>query len=103
MNHSQLLCRIRTHLSRYNHEFAYAWIPHTNSNPNTNQSASPGLFMFYKYWLRFEIEIGLQFVPAASAAALCYCIVHMEWAINSLFMPTVQAFRPQKSTKTRCL
>ena len=31
----------------------------------------------------------------------CYCAVHMEWVINSLFMPTTLSFRPQKSAKTR--
>jgi len=36
--------------------------------------------------LCFETQIILRFMPTASAAAMCYYAVHLEWAINSIFM-----------------
>ena len=39
------------------------------------------IFMIYK-----------QRVLADSAICACYCIVPIEWAINSLFMPTALFF-----------
>ena len=44
--------------------------------------------------IAFLDQTEFRFVPAASAAA-----VHMERAINSLFMPTSPSLLPQKSAK----
>ena len=63
------------------------------------------VFMFYKqrvlasFWGRKDSAI----CASRKRSGACYCAVHMEWAINSLFMPTTLSFRPQKSAKTRCI
>ena len=63
------------------------------------------VFMFYKQrvlancWGRKDSAI----CASRKRSGACYCAVHMEWAINSLFMPTTLSFRPQKSAKTRCI
>ena len=54
-------------------------------------------------WQTFEVEKTARFVPVAKRSGACYCVVHMKWATNSLFMPTTLSFRPQKSAKTRCI
>ena len=63
------------------------------------------VFMFYKQrvlancWGRKDSAI----CASRKRSGACYCAVHMEWAINSLFMPTTLSFRPQQSAKTRCI
>ena len=63
------------------------------------------VFMFYKQrvlanvWGRKDSTI----CASRKRSGACFCAVHMEWAINSLFMPTTLSFRPQKSAKTRCI
>ena len=63
------------------------------------------VFMFYKqrvlanFWDRKDSAI----CASHKRSGACYCVVHMKWAINSLFMPTALSFRPQKSAKTRCI
>ena len=63
------------------------------------------VFMFHKqrvlanFWGRKDSAI----CASRKRSGACYCAVHMEWAINSLFMPTTLSFRPQKSAKTRCI
>ena len=63
------------------------------------------LFMVYKqrvlanFWGRKDSAT----CASRKRCGACYCAVHMEWAINSLFMPTTLSFRPQKSAKTRCI
>ena len=61
--------------------------------------------MFYKkrvlanFWGRKDSAICAN----RKRSGACYCAVDMEWAINSLFMPTTLSFRSQKSAKTRCI
>ena len=63
------------------------------------------VFMFYKQrvlakcWGRKDSAI----CASRKRSEAGYCVVHMKWAINSLFMPTALYFRPQKSAKTRCI
>ena len=63
------------------------------------------VFMFYKQrvlanvWGRKDSTI----CASRTRSGACFCAVHMEWTINSLFMPTTLSFRPQKSAKTRCI
>ena len=63
------------------------------------------VFMFYKqrvlanFWGRKDSAI----CASRKRSGACYCVVHMKWATNSLFMPTTLSFRPQKSAKTRCI
>ena len=63
------------------------------------------VFMFHKqrvlanFWGRKDSAI----CASRKRSGACYCAVHMEWAINSLFMATTLSFRPQKSAKTRCI
>ena len=63
------------------------------------------VFMFFKqrvlanFWGRKDSAT----CASRKRCGSCYCAVHMEWAINSLFMPTALSFRPQKSAKTRCI
>ena len=52
------------------------------------------------FWDPNSAQIWPRFESAASAAAACFCAVHMEWAMHSLFMPT---FRHQKSARKRYL
>ena len=61
------------------------------------------VFMFYKqrvlanFWGWKDSAI----CASRKRSGACYCAVHMERTINSLFMPTTLSFRPQKSAKTR--
>ena len=61
------------------------------------------VFMFFKqrvlanFWGRKDSAT----CASRKRCGSCYGAVHMEWAINSLFMPTTLSFRPQKSAKTR--
>ena len=63
------------------------------------------VLMFYKqrvlanFWGRKDSDI----CASRKRSGACYCVVHMKWATNSLFMPTTLSFRPQKSAKTRCI
>ena len=63
------------------------------------------VFMFYKqrvlanFWGRKDSAT----CASRKRCGACYCAVHMEWAMYSLFMPTTLSFRPQKSAKTRCI
>ena len=63
------------------------------------------VFMFYKQrvlancWGRKDSAI----CASRKRSGACYCTVHMEWALYSLFMPTALSFWPQKSAKTRCI
>ena len=63
------------------------------------------VFMFYKQRVLANCWGWKDSAICASRkrSGACYCAVHMEWAINSLFMPTTLSFRPQKSAKTRCI
>ena len=63
------------------------------------------VFMFYKQRVLANVWGRKDSATCASRkrCGACYCAVHMEWAINSLFMPTTLSFRPQKSAKTRCI
>ena len=57
------------------------------------------IFIFYKqrvlayFWGRKDSAICAS--RNRSGACVSYCAVHMEWAINSLFMPTPLSFRPE--------
>ena len=63
------------------------------------------VFMFYKQrvlancWGRKDSAI----CASRKRSGACYCTVHMEWALYSLFMPTALSFWPQKSAKTRSI
>ena len=52
------------------------------------------VFMFYKqrvlanFWGRKDSAI----CASRKRSRACYCVVHMKWAINSLFMPTTLSF-----------
>ena len=63
------------------------------------------VFMFYKQRVlaNFRGRKDSTICASRKRSGACYCAVHMEWAINSLFMPTTLSFRPQKSAKTRCI
>ena len=85
----------------YNCIFAY-WIPNTNSNSKHDQSAFPCVSMFHKYCVLISTE-RTDLCQSQAQQCVCYCAVHMEWAITSLFMPIALSFRPRKSAKTSYL